>query len=156
MLIARIFPRPCGARKNTTQLAKYPHVLYSKPSNKVYLLHRHWDATVHLGVAFLTNSDNGREISYTGILLYETFTTGIFACFYWHTQTNFRFWQKVSFSKGFRLFRVGWFSRASSLYYLWKKLQCSCQEKKYAFLIQPVPIVLIFSTRVAHLDFPAS
>ena len=30
-LIARIFPRPCGARKNTTQLAKYPHVLYAKP-----------------------------------------------------------------------------------------------------------------------------
>ena len=24
--------------KNTTQLAKYPHVLYAKPSNKVYLL----------------------------------------------------------------------------------------------------------------------
>ena len=32
-----IFPRPCGARKNTTQLAKYPHVLYAKPSNKVYV-----------------------------------------------------------------------------------------------------------------------
>ena len=29
MLIARIFLRPCGARKNTTQLAKYPHVLYA-------------------------------------------------------------------------------------------------------------------------------
>ena len=41
MLIARIFPRPCRARKNTTQLAKYPHVLYAKPSNKVYLLNRH-------------------------------------------------------------------------------------------------------------------
>ena len=38
LLIARIFPRPCGARKNTTQLAKYPHVLYAKPSNKVYIL----------------------------------------------------------------------------------------------------------------------
>ena len=38
LLIARIFPRPCEARKNTTQLAKYPHVLYAKPSNKVYLL----------------------------------------------------------------------------------------------------------------------
>ena len=36
MLIARIFPRPCGAQKNTTQLAKYPHVLYAKPWNKVY------------------------------------------------------------------------------------------------------------------------
>ena len=36
-LIARIFPRPCGARKNTPQLAKYPHVLYAKPSNKVYI-----------------------------------------------------------------------------------------------------------------------
>ena len=28
---------PCGARKNTTQLAKYPHVLYPKSSNKVYI-----------------------------------------------------------------------------------------------------------------------
>ena len=34
---ARIFPRPCGARKNTSQIAKYPHVLYAKPSNKVYI-----------------------------------------------------------------------------------------------------------------------
>ena len=37
LLIARIFPRPCGARKNTTQLVKYPRVLSVKPSNKVYL-----------------------------------------------------------------------------------------------------------------------
>ena len=29
LLIARIFSRPCGAWKNTTQLAKYPHVLYA-------------------------------------------------------------------------------------------------------------------------------
>ena len=36
-LIARIFRRPCGARKNTTLLAKYPHVLYAKPSTKVYV-----------------------------------------------------------------------------------------------------------------------
>ena len=33
LLIARIFPRPFGARKNTPQLAKYPRVLYVKPSN---------------------------------------------------------------------------------------------------------------------------
>ena len=38
LLIARIFPRPCGARKNTTQLANYPRVLYDKSSNKMYLL----------------------------------------------------------------------------------------------------------------------
>ena len=38
LLIARIFPRPFGARKNTTQLAKYPRVLYDKPSNKMYIL----------------------------------------------------------------------------------------------------------------------
>ena len=38
LLIARIFPRPCGARKNTTQLAKYQRVLYVKPSNKMYVL----------------------------------------------------------------------------------------------------------------------
>ena len=27
-----------GVTYNTTQLAKYPHVLYAKPSNKVYIL----------------------------------------------------------------------------------------------------------------------
>jgi len=32
LLNARIFPRPLGARKNTTQLAKYLRVLYVKPS----------------------------------------------------------------------------------------------------------------------------
>ena len=31
LLIAHIFPCPFGAQKNTTQLAKYPHVLYAKP-----------------------------------------------------------------------------------------------------------------------------
>ena len=38
LLIARIFHGPCGARKNTMQLVKYPRVLSVKPSNKVYLL----------------------------------------------------------------------------------------------------------------------
>ena len=33
------FSSPLGARKNTTQLAKYPPVLYAKPSNKVYIYH---------------------------------------------------------------------------------------------------------------------
>ena len=37
LLIARIFLRPFGARKNTTQLAKYPPVLYVRPSNKMYI-----------------------------------------------------------------------------------------------------------------------
>ena len=37
LLVSRIFPRPCGARKNTTQLVKYPRVLSVKPSNKVYV-----------------------------------------------------------------------------------------------------------------------
>ena len=37
--IAHIFPRPYGTRKNTTQLAKYPRVLYVKPLNNVYLLY---------------------------------------------------------------------------------------------------------------------
>ena len=37
LLFARIFPRPFAARKNTTQLAKYPRVLYVKPCNEVYL-----------------------------------------------------------------------------------------------------------------------
>ena len=33
------FSSPLRARKNTTQLAKYPHVLYVKPSNKVYYIY---------------------------------------------------------------------------------------------------------------------
>ena len=33
------FSSPLRASENTTQLAKYPHVLYAKPSNKVYLLY---------------------------------------------------------------------------------------------------------------------
>ena len=33
------FPRPYGARKNTTQLTKYPRVLYVRPTNKVYLFY---------------------------------------------------------------------------------------------------------------------
>ena len=37
LLVACIFPRPCRARKNTTQLVKYPRVLSVKPSNKVYV-----------------------------------------------------------------------------------------------------------------------
>ena len=37
LLVARIFPHPCGARKNTTQLIKYPRVLSVKSSNKVYV-----------------------------------------------------------------------------------------------------------------------
>ena len=34
LLIARIFPQPCGARKNAMQLVKYLHILSVKPSNK--------------------------------------------------------------------------------------------------------------------------
>ena len=37
LLVLVFSPRPFGARKNTTQLAKYPRVLYFKPSNKVYI-----------------------------------------------------------------------------------------------------------------------
>ena len=37
LLIARIFPCPCGARKNITQFAKYPRILCVKPSNKMYI-----------------------------------------------------------------------------------------------------------------------
>ena len=47
LLIACIFPRPYGARKNTMQLAKYPRVLYVKPSNKVYIF-KAWDWKVNL------------------------------------------------------------------------------------------------------------
>ena len=50
LLTARIFPRPCGARKDTTQLKKSLCVLYVKPSNKMYLL-------VVLFVMFITYLD---------------------------------------------------------------------------------------------------
>ena len=49
LLIARMFPRPFGARKNTTQLAKYPRVLYAKPSIKIYFISQ------QLQQAFLIN-----------------------------------------------------------------------------------------------------
>ena len=38
LLIARIFPHPFRAGKNTPQLAKYSRVLYVKPLNKMYVL----------------------------------------------------------------------------------------------------------------------
>ena len=40
LLITRVFTRPLRARKNITQLAKYPRVFYVKPSNKIYLFLR--------------------------------------------------------------------------------------------------------------------
>ena len=42
LLIARIFPCPCGTWINTTQLLKYPRILSVKPSNKVYLLFHYY------------------------------------------------------------------------------------------------------------------
>ena len=51
LLIARIFPRPFRARKNTTQPAKYPHVLYVKPSNKVYIISVATAGTYHSGAS---------------------------------------------------------------------------------------------------------
>ena len=56
LLIARIFPRPYGARKNTTQLAKYPRVLYVKPSNKMYY-------SLYF-ILFLKKDDNPRFAEY--------------------------------------------------------------------------------------------
>ena len=54
LLVASIFPRLCGARKNTTQLVKYPRVLSVKPSNKVYSLRiAHIFATRHQSVNYL-------------------------------------------------------------------------------------------------------
>ena len=81
-LIARIFPRPFGARKTTTQLAKYPRVLYVKPSNKIYILTsqrngkipQHRDNILHLTVilrgraryelVYITNEAVGRVVYY--------------------------------------------------------------------------------------------
>ena len=39
LLIARTLSSPLGARKITTQLAKYPRVLYVKPSDKMTVLY---------------------------------------------------------------------------------------------------------------------
>ena len=57
LLIARILPRPCGARKNTTQLVKYPHqeeapdphILSVKPSNTLYVFLPNSTILVHFG-----------------------------------------------------------------------------------------------------------
>ena len=51
LLVARI----SGARKNTTQLVKYPRVLSVKPSNKVYLFNDLHEALrkIHKGQPFL-------------------------------------------------------------------------------------------------------
>ena len=46
---------PYGARKNTTQLAKYPHLLYVKPSNKVYM-HGHTHTCVELSLMYFARS----------------------------------------------------------------------------------------------------
>ena len=67
LLIARIFPRPFGARKNTTQLAKYPRVLYVKPSNKIYILTASWEkiysvlACIVLALIFRPVAGGGAE-----------------------------------------------------------------------------------------------
>ena len=60
LLVARIFARPCGARKNTTQLVKYPRVLSVKPSNKVYVMNKIENSKLvfeitpcKLGIAFI-------------------------------------------------------------------------------------------------------
>ena len=39
LLITHIFPSPYVARKNTSQLAKYPRILFVKLSTNVYLFH---------------------------------------------------------------------------------------------------------------------
>ena len=39
LLITHIFPSPYVARKNTSQLAKYPRILFVKPSTNVHLFH---------------------------------------------------------------------------------------------------------------------
>ena len=42
LLIARIFPR--RGSENTTQLTRYPRVLYVKPSKKMYVIHRPFES----------------------------------------------------------------------------------------------------------------
>ena len=64
LLIARIFPRPFGARKNTTQLAKYPRVLYVKPSNNIYELRVGSKQNDH----HFEGPDNGKDRNLNGYL----------------------------------------------------------------------------------------
>ena len=45
------FSSPLGARKNTTQLAKYPRLLYVKPSNKLYFS-RLGHHTLHTSISY--------------------------------------------------------------------------------------------------------
>ena len=63
LLVARIFPRPCGARKNTTQLVKYPRVLSVKPSNKVYLFLKYINKKQKWNVFNICVSESGVEES---------------------------------------------------------------------------------------------
>ena len=72
LLIARIFPRPCGAWKNTTQLAKYPRVLYDKPSKKMYVLPSHF-CGLWL-VLILKLNDVRKQIPAAFKWLYKNFT----------------------------------------------------------------------------------
>ena len=61
LLIAPIFPHPCGARKNTTQLVKYPRVLSVEPSNKVYLQ----NANICISYCFANVTSENEKLSRT-------------------------------------------------------------------------------------------
>ena len=66
--ITRIFPRSCGARKKTTQLTKYPYVLYAKPSNKVYILHNQLLKPLSSIVEFEVQGSEVTSISFNGTM----------------------------------------------------------------------------------------
>ena len=63
LLFALIFPRPFGARKNTTQLAKHPRVLYVKPYKKVYFFSIHLLGLLHHCGLFVHRSSSRRSVS---------------------------------------------------------------------------------------------
>ena len=76
LLIARIFPRPYGARNNTAQLAKYPRVLYVRPLllratlKKAVLLKRRYILCRHL--ASFRNINNYHMLDHRIRCIYPT------------------------------------------------------------------------------------
>ena len=74
---------------------------------------------------------------FTTCIFYKALTAGLFACFYWHTQTNFRFyWQKVSFPKlAWGDFQSDRLNLLRTLCYPWEKNTVRLPgEKIYLFL----------------------
>ena len=68
ILLARIFPCPYGAQRNTMQLVKYPRVLSVKPSNKVYIIPVGWCNGRCQQKCWFNRNNNSRAASFQFIV----------------------------------------------------------------------------------------